>query len=378
MPVTDPQVVGARRSPRGRLAVDITIAILLTPLVLYFAARHFHKTNGVVDVADDEVAVVVDALSGERSISTVPGYRLFMPWKQDVYKLDKSPDELVFEGVKYVSPNVVPFIELRGKDGSRFNFDRFSLQYALIASAADRVLEDSGPEDGFKQNLVRVYARAYLRDQINRLDPDEILRPDVVRAAMTSVMERLNTALNPHGIEVLEVATPKPTFDKGFEDLLNRRKHGDLEVARLQTHLTLLPTERDRRLKAIREDKARELSTLRLNLSKNEAAADREFMRLTTEADIYYANRVRSGEAALVELNARASGLRARYAGLMEDRQREIENLEKYGEFAVRAALVRGLADVRFEMLPYSRDPVPKRVEHEDLPVQRESHAQRN
>lgn len=358
---------GARRSRRRRWMIDCAIALALTPFALYFALCRIHGTNGAVEVADDQAAVIVDSLSGERTVSTVPGYRLFVPWKQEVHLLDKSPDELEFEGIVFDPPNLVPFIEVRGQDGSRFHFERFSLQYALITSAADRVLDDAGPGDGFKRDLTRAYARAYLRDEINRLDPEEVMRPDIARSAMTRVMERLNRSLGSHGIEVLEVATPKPTFDKGFEDLLNRRKHGDLEITRLQSQWEVLPLERERRASAIREDKARELDNLRTNLTTNEAAAQREFDRLSTDADIFYSNRVRSGQAALVELEARAEGLRARYAGLKEDRENEIKNLEQYGELAVRAALVRGLADVQFNITPYSRDPAPKRVEHEDV-----------
>ncbi len=357
----------AKRSGRRHRFVDVVLALMLTPVAMYFALCRIYDTNGVVEVADDQAAVVVDAWSGVRTISTVPGYRLFVPWQQEVHLLDKSPDELVFEGTAFEPPNIVPYIEVRGRDGSRFHFERFTLQYALITSAADRVLDDSGPGDGFKRELVRAYARAYLRDEINRLDPEEVMRPDIARSAMTRVMDRLNRALDRHSIEVLEVATPKPTFDKGFEDLLNRRKHGDLEITRLQSQWNVLPLERERRAGAIREDKERELELLQLNLTKNEAAAQRELERVSTEADIFHSNRVRSGQAALVELGARADGLRARYEGLAEDRRREIENLEKYGEFAVRAALVQGLADIRFDITPYSRDPAPKRVEHEDV-----------
>ncbi len=358
---------GSRRERNRPLLVDVSLAVLLAPILLYGAVRHWGGARGFVEVADDQVAVVTDDLSGERSISNVPGYRLFVPWKQTAQLLDKSPDELVFEGNEHRAPNVVPYVELRGKDGSRFNFDHFSLQYALLTPAAARVLEDSGPGDAFKDDLVRVYARSYLRDEVNRLDPEEVIRPDIARTAMTRMRERMNRALAPHGIEVLEVATPKPTFGKGFEDLLNRRKHGDLEVTRLQSQLELLPIERARRLESIRADKERELELLRLNLSKNEAAAQREFERITMEADIFHANRVRAGQAARVELEVRAGGLRERYAALQEDRRKQLENLESFGEQAVRAALVRGLAGVQFEILPYSRDSAPRRVEHEDV-----------
>lgn len=355
-------------SRRGRrLWVDIALALLLAPALLYLALRRLYATDGFVEVADDEVAVVVDALTGERKISTVPGYQFFVPWKQEVHKLDKSPDELVFEGALYEEPNRVPLIEVRGRDGSRYKLEHFSLQYALIAGAADHVLDDSGPGESFKRDLVRAYARAYVRDEIGQLAPEDTLRPDVTRTAMTHVMERLNLSLRPHGIEVLEVATPKPTFDKAFEDLINRRKHGDLEIERKGTYIAQLPAEREQRLTALREDRARELELLRQNLAVNQAAAERELAKLRTDADIDYANRVKAGAAARQELGLRAGALRARYAGTMEDRQREIENLERYGEFAVRAALVKRLADVQFSFLPYSRDAAPRLVEHEDV-----------
>jgi hypothetical protein len=355
------------RARRVRLLIDGACALLLAPLLLYGALRHLYRTGGVVEIADDQVAVVVDALTGERRISSVPGYQLFVPWREEVYALDKSPDELVFEGTRYVEPNLAPQIEARGADGSRFTFERFTLQYALIADRADRVLDDAGPGDGFKENLVRAYARASVRDEIGRLAPEQVLRPDVARVAMTRAMERMNQALAPHGIEVLEVATPKPSFDKAYEDLINRRKQGDLEIERKAAYLAQLPEERAQRLDQLREDRARELDLLRRNLSVNQALAEREHAKLKTDADIYFANRVRAGEAAHEELIARAAGLRVRYAGLTDDRQREIENLERYGEFAVRAALVKRLASIEFSFVPYSRDAAPRTIEHGDV-----------
>lgn len=352
-----------------RLAIDVLLAAAIAPVLVFAALRELYTTEGFVEVADDQVAVLVDALARERRVRTVPGYQFFVPWKEEVHVLDKSPDELVFEGTQWVLPNQAPWIEARGKDGSRFSFERFALSYALVAERADLVLEDAGPGDGFKRDLVRAYARAYVRDEIGRLTPEEVLRPDLARAATTRAMERMNAALLPHGIEVLEVATPKPTFDKAFEDLLNRRKQGDLEIERKGAYIAQLPEERADRLQAIRDDKERELDLLRRNLAVNEAAAEREAQKLRLDADIVFSNRSKAGEAAKVELATRAEGLRRRNTAALEDARRETENLESYGEFAVRAALVQRLSEVHFRLLPYSRDAAPKRVEHEDVPA---------
>ena len=40
--------------------------------------------------------------------------------------------------------------------------------------------------------------------------------------------------------------------------------------------------------------------------------------------------------------------------------------LEERGEVVVREALVEKLTNVRFTLVPYSRDSVPKRLEHVD------------
>lgn len=338
-----------------RAALDAAFALVVATALLYGALRRVDPTGGVVQVADDEVAVVVDALAGTRRVSNVPGYQLFVPWKDEVHVLDRSPDELVFDGVEYSAPNQVPRIEARGRDGSRFQLERFALSYALVAARADHVLEDSGPGDGFKENLVRAYSRAFVRDELGRLAPEDALRPDLARAAATRAMERTNTALAPHGIEVLEIGTPKPVFDKAFEDLLNRRKQGDLEVERKRAYLKQLPREREDRLAAIRDDKDRELDLLRRNLAVNTAAAEREATKLKVDADIVFANREKAGGAARAELATRAAGLRERNAGLLEDARREAEELERHGEAAVRAALVERLADVRFTIQPFRR-----------------------
>lgn len=351
---------------RRRLAFDVLLACVLAPIGVAFALHRALDTNGFVEVADDEVAVVVDAFGGSRRISTAPGFVSFVPWLQDVQTLDRSPDELVFEGTAYEAPNRAPWIEVRGNDGSRYKLESFGVQYALIPGLADRVLDDSGPGDGFKRDLVRAYTRSYVRDEFGRLAPEDALRPDVTHLAMTRAMERLNASLRPHGIEVLEIATPKPVFDKAFEDLINRRKHGDLEIERKGAYLAQLPAEREQRLEAIREDRARELELLRQNLAVDQAAAERELARIRTDADIAFSNRVAAGAAAREELGAKAGALRAKSAGWIEDRAKEIADLESSGDLAVRAALVKRLAQVKFSFLPYSRDAAPRRVEHED------------
>lgn len=357
-PPSEPESV-VSPEPRRRkraLALDVFLALVLAPAVVYAVLHECSGTRGVVDVADDEVAVALDAWNGTHTISNVPGYRAFVPWFQDVYTLDRSPRELVFTGAKYADDNHVPQLEVRARDGSRFWFEHFSLSYALIADQAARVIEDSGPGDRFEKFLVRTYARSILRDELGRLAPEEAMKPDVTRTATTRAMERLAVALAPHGIEVLEISTPKPSFDKEYEQLIDRRKQGDLEIEKKRTYRAQLPREREDRLRDIRMDKKRELDELRRNLAVELAAAERTDERMRAEVDIFHAARLRAGAAARAELAVRAATAREKNTGRIEDRRRELENLARDGDNVVRAALIDRLANVTFRFEPFARE----------------------
>ena len=84
--------------PRARRwFVDAFLALLLVPLVTLWALRLVGGT-GVGFVADNEVGVFVDHLRAERSVVDTSGYRAHLPYLQELYRLDKSPMELVLEG----------------------------------------------------------------------------------------------------------------------------------------------------------------------------------------------------------------------------------------------------------------------------------------
>lgn len=350
----------------GRLVVDILLALLVAPVFLYFALRRIAHTDGVTEVHDDEIAIVVDALSGSRRVITAPGYQVYVPWSQEVYRLDKSPNPFVMEGNLNPDVNHVPLLRVRARDGSTFWFDSLTIQYVLMPDAAARVLDDSGPDEGFKEKLLRAYARSILRDEFGRFSPEDAVRPEILQAATRAGLERLNRALKPHGIEVLEISTPKPAFDKAYEDLIARRKLGDQQVERLKQRLVEMESERTAREAAIRKDKELETRRLEGNLVKDLGAAERENIRMKQDADILFHDKSEAGRAAKIEMQTRAAMLTARYTAMAQDKKDEILVLEQWGETAVRAALVKKLLGIEFNLVPYSRDPSPQRVEYEN------------
>ncbi|MDG2085539.1 MAG: hypothetical protein P8K66_11385 [Planctomycetota bacterium] len=48
---------------------------------------------GIVNIADTEVAVIVNYLTGEEEVIRTPGVAFFVPWLNDAYVMYKSPNE---------------------------------------------------------------------------------------------------------------------------------------------------------------------------------------------------------------------------------------------------------------------------------------------
>ena len=343
--------------------IEIVLALLLAPPVLFFAVRRWSGHSGLATIADDQVAVVLDGWSGARELVTTPGYRTYLPWLQQVETLDKAPNALTFGGSERQGPGKSPRLIVRARDGSSLWFENLSVLYGLRSERAAQVLDDAGPGDAWKRELVAFYARSILRDEFGRYSTEEIAQVQNLRAAARAAQERLDRALEAHGIEVLEIATPKPSFDKAYEDHIQRRKINDQESAHLAAQLDELSEERGQRQAAARREKEVEHEKLGNNLAHDLKVAANDELRIKAEADRYYLERVKAAEATQVEKQTVAAALREKYAAYAEDLERQSQDLERYGELAVRMALVDKLAGIEFNLVPYSRDPAPQRLE---------------
>ena len=123
---------------------------------------------GVVSVSAEEVAVKMNYVTGNRTVITTPGYQVYLPFLEEVFKLDRTPQKFEMEGRRALSYNHVPFLTVRAMDGSNFSFDELEIQYAVIPGDAGEILDDSGPGDGFKREWIHAYARSILRDEFGR------------------------------------------------------------------------------------------------------------------------------------------------------------------------------------------------------------------
>jgi membrane protease subunit HflC len=345
--------------PQGLALIAIFGFALILVAVLAITGR-----LGVAQIADHQVAVLVNYISGEKEVIARPGFKLYLPFVREIYLFDRSSQEFTMQGDKYMGDNHVPRLTVRANDGSNFWFDELTILFELIPGEAAQLLEDSGPGDGFKKNWIKAYARSVLRDEFGRYSAVEAADPTQYTAAAGKSRDRLNELLASHGLRVTRIITPKPKFDDEYEEAIERRKEANQEVERLRAKEQQLEQEREQRLAAVEKEKEIEMQALTGDLRKALLAAEENAIEMQRTADAYAIGKLKDGEGEREQLLAMARGLEAKYTKEAEGLQKRVEALEQRGRVVVREALIKKLLNVKFTMLPYSRDPEPRRIEH--------------
>jgi regulator of protease activity HflC (stomatin/prohibitin superfamily) len=365
---------GSRATPlrrvggRGKVKLSPLTALALACIAVVVAMGLTGRL-GVVDLSPEEVAVKVNYVSGNTETIVAPGYKFYLPFVEDVFVLDKRVQNFEMSGDVFRDDNRVPELTVRANDGSNFRFNSIEVQYQVEPSQAARVLADSGPGDSYKYEWIKVHARSILRDEFGRYTAEEIADPGKLQLAFAACEERLNNALAPYGLRIVDIPQQKPIFDQAYESSIEDRKVADQDVERLIAMEEQLRQERDQRFAMVEREKSIEMASLRGELDRDRLTAERDSTRMRSAADAFKIERNADGQSQLAELVARSRGLVDKYTKEAEGVRAQALALASRGEVVVREALIERLAGVRFTFVPYSKDPAPDRLEHVDARV---------
>ncbi|MFN0059304.1 MAG: SPFH domain-containing protein [Planctomycetota bacterium] len=351
--------------PSGPL-MRILFGAALLLLILSCGVLLLTGQGGFVEISTNEVAVVVNYMTGKKEYYDTPGYQFFLPFLQQVFKFEKSPIAFRMAGDKDRDESHVSKLTVRANDGSNFWFEELDIQYNIIPSQATALLEDSGPGDAFKKEWVRTYARSILRDEFGRFSAAEVVNN--YSTATAAGQARLNEALRPHGIEVRQIITPKPKFDSDYEAAIEDRKIANQEVDKLRVQIDRLKQERERRLANVQNEMATKFEDLKGTLEAERILAEQDAVKLRFAADAYKIERQNLGEAARKQQEEQARSLTVEAQKEAEGITARVRALENNGEILVREALAQLFARMEFEFVPYRRDPSPFRIEHLNAP----------
>ncbi len=311
------------------------------------------RTGAFLMVEDHTIAAVVGAFDGEVTIDDTPGYRIVRPFLEDSYSVVKSPVEYRMTSNKRENDNLVPRLGVRAADGSNVWFEDVRIQYGVQPERVWDVMQGAGGDYSWRHGILDAYARSCLRDAFGVYTAEEIVQQDNLRAARTNAKERLNAALDVHGLVVLELSTSKPAFPKAYESVVQRRQIAEQEALKITQELEQLRASRGDRLAKLERDKKLELARMRSKVAQNLASARQDAFLSQRAADSSFEARVAAGARERSEMESRADALVAKYTAEAEGVVARADALAAKGKMAVRQALVESLKKVTFEIAPF-------------------------
>ena len=338
-------------------------AIALCLFAVLWSLQKLSGDSGLIEIGDDEVAVVYNRLSGSTRQIDSPGNELFLPFVERIHLQRRSPKQLLLQGAEREPAGLVPEIRLRASDGTLVRFESLAVQYTLRPDEAELALEDTHGDDELAAALIEAHTRSIVRDEYGRYSAEEILLRDNQNAANVITQNRLDEALALHGIEVLELSTPKLRFDSAYEKSVEDRKLANQEVERLKAEFRQLEAERDQRLAALEKEKLIELNKSRLEINEYLAMIDRDGRDKRLKAQQYHSGRVADAQNYKYKLEQQALSMTEQVTARAELLRQEVERLEGTGAALLREAWTERLAQISFRIQPFSHDPEPAGIE---------------
>jgi regulator of protease activity HflC (stomatin/prohibitin superfamily) len=324
-------------------------------------------SSSFVVIQPGEVAVRINNLTGKRDTIVQPGLVMRAPFGlHSIYVVDASPQTFVMTGTKNTDDLHVSELTVRASDGSNFLFNDTTIIFQVLGDKAEDAVRDAGPSTAFRRWL-RPYARSILRDEFGRESTITVSNPANFGAATERARTRLNALLEPHGIVVTQIVTPRPRFSDEYENLIESRNEADNQLVVISSDLARAGTDRSRRLAEVDRDQNRVIQEKRAELEAALATAVAEQAETTRQADGYRIDTVAKGQAALASAERRAAELRGQLTADLQAQKSSIDAFANQPVERVMERLGTKLSGVTIGIQPYARDGSPSRIQLEQV-----------
>jgi regulator of protease activity HflC (stomatin/prohibitin superfamily) len=321
----------------------------------------------VVDIEPGQVAVRLNSITGAQTAITAPGWTVRLPFIHSVHILDAAPHTYVMAGDSETDVLHVQRLTVRASDGSNFHFEDTSIIFQLVPAEAINAVRDGGTGDGF-MGWMKPYVRAILRDEFGRESTIEVSDPTTYEAATQRAKDRLNQVLNPHGILIAQLVTPRPKFNDAYEQAIEERNALGNQEQVIKSNLDRAGTERERRLAEVDQAQNHQIQERRATLESDLAKAVTSQAQAKRETDTYHIEKIATGQATLSAAEGAAKQLEGELEARYRARKAEIDAFRSQPVERVMERLASRLANVTIHIQPYADDATPSRIQYENKP----------
>ncbi|MFQ5963329.1 MAG: SPFH domain-containing protein [Candidatus Scalinduaceae bacterium] len=303
-----------KRFPKKTIFILIPVILIIILIVL--GGRRLTW----VEIQADQVAVIINNLTGNIRTIDRAGAVIFYPFIQDLYILDKSEQAAPMHSANISAdyPQGNPVI-LKTRDGGDVSLDLI-IQYAIVPKMADTIVQNTGTGDVYREVWIWDYAKTICRYEFGELRIDEF--PDANKRIQKTkeAKEELNRLLNRHGIFITALNFIDYRYYREYAEKIQERRIADKEVE-----------EQFRRGEAAKENQKRvvTMETKKLDVAVSrfrgqlynmeiDAKAKAEkikqegiayMLKATRDADAEYERLKKGAEAVLAVREAEAAGI---------------------------------------------------------------------
>jgi len=321
----------------------------------------------VVDIEPGQAAVRVNLITGSQTAITSPGWTSRFLFVHKVHTLDAAPHAYSMKGDEDVDALQVKMLTVRASDGSNFHFEDTTIIFQLRPGDSVTAVRDSGPDNGFMVWL-KPYVRSILRDEFGRESTIDVSDPTTYETATQRARDRLNEVLNPHGIVVSQLVTPRPKFSDAYEQAIEERNALGNQEQVIKSNLDRAGTERDRRLAEVDQVQNHLIQERRAALESDMAKATTSQAEAKRESDTYHISKIAEGQAALSAADGIAQQLEGELEAKYQSRKAEIDAFKTQPVERVMERLATRLQNVTIHIEPYADDATPSRIKYEAKP----------
>ena len=214
-----------KKKPFPKKLLFIIIPVILIVILIMGGRRLTWK-----EIQADEVAVIINNITGNIRTIERAGAVVYYPFIQDLYILDKSEQvaPMTSANISADYPEGNPVI-LKTRDGGDVSLDLI-IQYILIPAVADKIVQNTGIGDVFKEKWIWDYAKTICRYEFGELQIHEFPDADKRLQKTSEAKEELNRLLNPHGIFITSLNFIDYRYYREYAEKIQERRLADKEV----------------------------------------------------------------------------------------------------------------------------------------------------
>lgn len=204
--------------------------IIVIVLGLIIGGIYGGKELSWKEIAADEVAVIVNNLTGGIKLINRAGAVLYYPFIQDIYILDKREQVLKMTAAEIDEkhPQGIPLI-VKSIDGGDVVLD-LQIQYMLNADFAMHIVQNTGVGDIYKTKWLYDYARTICYYCYGELTLGEFPVASLRDQKAQKAKNEINKMLESHGFYITSINLSDYRYYREYAEKIQERRLADKEV----------------------------------------------------------------------------------------------------------------------------------------------------